>query len=116
MGESFSNAVVRTHPELGPIGVRGGAPIGARSTLMPAPGRTFGAPSSFGSVPVGRGGYAPGIVNRGNAGGGGFHGGAPSGGGGFHSAPSGGNMGGGGAHAAAPAAAPSGGGGGGAHH
>lgn len=120
VGESFTNAVVRTHPELGPIGNRGGASIGARSTFMPAPGRTVGAPASFGSVPVGRGGYAPGIVNRGNLGGSGFHGGAAprvsGGGGGFHGAPSGGNFGGGGAHASAPAPAPAQGGGGGAHH
>jgi Family of unknown function (DUF6600) len=132
LGESFTSAVVRTHPEMGPIGVRsfgtagphgemGLREGGPRSTFMPAPGRTFGAPASFGSARVGRGGYAPGIVSHGSFGGGGFHGGAASaggggshagGGGGFSSAGGGGFHGGGGA---APAAS-SAGGGGGAHH
>lgn len=101
-GESFTSALVRTHPELGPAGIRGGGTAGFRPGFMPAQGRTFGAPSTFGSVPVGRGGYAPGIVGHSSPGGSGFHGGASSGGG-FS----------GGGHAGA--SAPSGGGGG-AHH
>ncbi|MGB6871804.1 MAG: DUF6600 domain-containing protein [Acidobacteriaceae bacterium] len=101
VGESFTSALVRTHPELGPIDVRGGASLAGRSAFMPAQGRTFGAPPSFGSA--GRGGYTPGIVGRSSSGGsagGGFHGG-----GGFSAV--------GGGHAAA--SAPSSGGGG-AHH
>ncbi len=131
VGESFTNALMRTHPELGPVGMRGvGSPVGVRGGVspgfrpgfMPTPGRTFGAPASFGSVPVGRGGYSPGIVNRGNFGGGAFHGGgaAPgiSGGGGFHGGGGGGapSFGGGHAGAAPAASAAPAGGGGGAHH
>lgn len=143
MGESFTSALVRTHPDLGPvatrgvgssgahgfgaIGVRGGPAEGIRPGYMPAPGRTFGAPAGFGSVHVGRGGYAPGIVNRGGMGGGGFHGGGSpgmnaGGSGGFHGggggAPAPSFGGGGGFHGGAAPSAPSGGGGGGAspHH
>lgn len=116
VGESFTSALVRAHPELGPTGIRGGGSFGARSTLMAAPGRSFGAPSSFGSVPVGRGGYAPGIASHGNLGGSAFHGGASSAGSGFHGSAGGGVSSGGGGHASAPAASAPSGGGGGAHH
>lgn len=109
VGESFTSALVRTHPEINPAALRPGAAAGVRSTAMPVQGfRTFGAPTSFGSAAVGRGGYAPSMTSHagfGGASGGGFHGGASSGGASFSSA-GGGHVGG-----AAPAAS-----GGGAHH
>ena len=113
IGESFSSALMRAHPELGPMDVRGGS-LGTRSAFMPSQGRPFGA--GFGSVPVGRGGYAPGIVGRSSFGGSASHGGAASASGGFHGGSGGGGgFSGGGSHASA--SAPSGGGGGGgAHH
>jgi len=114
MGESFTTALVRTHPEMAPPGFRDGhgfAP-GVRSAYVsPALGvRTFGAPPSFsgarsgGFSSAGRGGFS-----ASGASGGGFHG-SSGGGGGF----SGGGFHGGGAVSAGGGA--SSGGGGGAHH
>ncbi|HEX3661455.1 MAG TPA: DUF6600 domain-containing protein [Acidobacteriaceae bacterium] len=108
IGESFTSALVRTHPELGPIDIHGD---GARSAFMPEPGRPFGAPARFGSTPVGRGGYAPGLVNHGS---GGFHPGATGAAGGFHGGGGAGVGAGGGFHGGGSAPAASGGGG--AHH
>ncbi|MGA7521478.1 MAG: DUF6600 domain-containing protein [Acidobacteriaceae bacterium] len=117
MGESYTSALMRTHPEFGSIGVRGGS-LGDRSAFAGA-GRTFGAPASFGSVHVGRGGFTPGIVSHGNLGGSGFHGGASSAGGGFHGSSGGGfhgSSGGGFSSAGGHAGGAASSGGGGAHH
>ncbi len=118
LGESFSSALVRSHPEMVPSELRNPA---FRGTYTPPAGvRTFGAPPSFGTPHITggfnggqRGGFNAGGAPRGsfsNGGAaprGGFGGGGASHGGGF-SAPAAG--GGGHAGGAAPA------GGGGAHH
>lgn len=116
LGESFTNALVRTHPEMGPANI-GSRPMpgiiaGPRGVYAPpsAGTRTFGAPPSFGS----RGGFTPpgnysgaghGSFSAGS-GGGSAHGMSGGGGGGF----SGG--GGGGGHVGGGAVSASGGGGG----
>lgn len=110
VGESFTSALGRTHPELG----LGANSIGARSIFMHTQTRSFGAPAGFGSG-VGRGGYAPGIVGHTTLGGGGYHGSVGSG---SAAHASGGSFGGGGSGGGGHVGggAPSSGGGGGAHH
>ena len=117
MGESFTNALIRTHPEMAPPGMRSGIVAGPRGTYNPSAGtRTFGAPPSFGS-PRSGGSPSEGFSGHGSfsagasggasrGGGGGASSGAASGGGGHAG---GGTSGGGGA-------APSSSGGGAAHH
>jgi hypothetical protein len=81
MGEGFTTALVRSHPEMGPaIGLRSTPGVtGLRSTYTPAilGGRTFGAPPTF-SAPR-AGGYSGGAASHGSfssgGGGGGFSGG-----------------------------------------
>ena len=119
MGESFTNALVRTHPEMAPSGLRStsGDGLGFRSPYTPSilGTRTFGAPPTF-SAPRAGGypGSSHGSFSAGASSGashsGGFSGGsAASGGGGGH-ASSGGAVSSGGGGAAASS------GGGSAHH
>jgi hypothetical protein len=111
MGESFTTALVRTHPEMAPsVGLRsipGGN--GFRSPYTPAivGGRTFGAPSTF-SAPR-AGGFSSAGASHGSfssSGGGGFSGGGGHVGGGSVSTGA----------STAPSAGASSAGGGGAHH
>jgi hypothetical protein len=111
MGESFTNALVRTHPELGPSGLRSTPGAGLRGEYTPAilGTRTFGAPPTFSAPHIGgysggnaagsRGSFSSGASSGGSRGGGGFSGGGAASGGG------------GGAHAGGGGAAPSSGGG-----
>ncbi|HEX4309945.1 MAG TPA: DUF6600 domain-containing protein [Acidobacteriaceae bacterium] len=121
MGESFTSALVRTHPEMMPSGLRSapGLGNGLRSTYAPSilGSRTIGAPPAFnapraGGYSSGSAGGSHGSFSAGSAShSGGFSGGgASSGGGGFHG---GGAVSSGGGAVSAPSA---GGGGGGAHH
>jgi hypothetical protein len=117
LGESFTNALVRMHPEMAtpagrPMSGLMASPRGTFNSLGMAT-RTFGAPPSFnapryGGAPSAGGGFSGsshGSFSAGSAGA--AHG--PSGGGGF--------SGGGGGHVSAGGgAAPSAGGGGAAHH
>jgi hypothetical protein len=112
MGESFTTALVRTHPELGPsVGLRsnpGGN--GFRSPYTPAivGARTFGAPPSF-SAPR-AGGFSSSGASHGSfsssSGGGGYSGGGGHVGGGSVSTGA----------SSAPSAGASSAGGGAAHH
>lgn len=120
MGESFTNALVRTHPEMMPEGLRTvpGGVAGVRSTYVPSilGTRTFGAPPTF-SAPRASGfspGASHGSFSAGSSAGGARGGGSSGGGGGF--------SGGGGSHAGGGTVSAGGGGGaassggGGAHH
>jgi hypothetical protein len=117
LGESFTNTMVRVHPEMMPhVGEQNGA---ARGRYVPPAGiRTFGAPAEFGARPAlgGRpGGFAPGGTPHGSFSNSGAGHGSPGAGGGAGGmshgggAPSGG--GGGASHGSAPS-----GGGAGPHH
>jgi hypothetical protein len=116
MGESFTTALVRTHPEMMAPGFRDtpGVVTGFRSPYTPSimGTRTFGAPTNFGTARTGgfSSGSSAGGASHGSfsSGGGGSSGGASSGGG-FH-----GGGGGGGASAGGGGGASAGGGG--AHH
>ncbi len=125
MGEGFTQALVRTHPELG-IGTLRSTPgqTGFRSTYVPSPGgtRTFGAPPTFNAPHVSGyygGGATHGSFSAGGSSSGGFHGGgssggsASSGGGGFHG---GGGTVSSGSVSAGGGASSAGSSGGGAHH
>jgi len=117
LGESFTSAVIRTHPEMAnPAGRPMSGLMTAPHGNFNPPGattRTFGAPPSFnaprysGAPSSGAGGAGRGSFSAGSAAGAGRGysggGGGASGGGGFS----------GGGHASAPSAAPAGGGGGG---
>jgi len=102
LGESFTNALVRTHPEMGP-GLRpmpGTTLASPRGAYVPAaPTRTFGAPPAFSGGRSGGftppGGYSGGSRGSFSAGGAGSARGS-GGGGGFS----------GGGHVSAPASAP----------
>lgn len=95
MGESFTSALIRTHPEMGPaLRSTPGFGNGLRGAYTPAivPGRTFGAPPTFnapraggysgGTSSGGRGSFSAGSSGGASHGGGGVSGGAASGGGG----------------------------------
>jgi hypothetical protein len=111
MGESFTAALVRTHPEMAPSGLRsvpGSSTVrGAYATPAILGNRTAGAPSSFssyhynGGSSASHGSFSSAASAAGHAGGGGS---AAASGGGGHAGGGGG------------APAPSGGGGGAAHH
>jgi hypothetical protein len=115
MGESFTSALIRTHPEMAPAGMlpAPGIVAGPRGIYNPSQGtRTFGAPPSFGapssggfSGNSGHGSFSSSGASRG----GGVSGGAASGGGGHAS---GGVSSSGGGGGAAPASSA----GGAAHH
>ncbi len=124
MGEGFTQALVRTHPEMGISAMRSvPGQTGFRTTYVPSTTgiRSFGAPPTFNAPHASgySGGASHGSFSAGSSSGGGFHGGgsfsggsASGGGGGFH--------GGGGGVSSAPSASAGGGassgGGGGAHH
>ncbi|MGC2297219.1 MAG: hypothetical protein WA476_00345, partial [Acidobacteriaceae bacterium] len=67
MGEGFTTALVRSHPEMGPaVGLRSTPGVSLRNGYTPAivGGRTFGAPPTF-SAPR-AGGYSGGAVSHGS--------------------------------------------------
>ncbi len=115
MGESFTDALVRTHPEMVPAALRSTAGVtGFRSPYTPSTmgSRTIGAPPTFGSY-HGSGSFYSGashgsFSSSGGAGHGSFSSGGGASGGGSH-------VGGGGVSAGGGAPAASAGGGG-AHH
>lgn len=103
LGESFTTALVRMHPELAPPALRAGAGTTLRGTYRPPEGvRTLGAPPNFGTPHLATGsgsrsGFNSGGASRGampSSGGahaGGFSGGAAAGGHVGGAAPSGGS-------------------------
>ncbi len=114
MGESFTAALVRMHPELGSSGPRMESGSAFRNSYTPAilGSRSFGAPSTPGSAPgsssANHGGFSSASASHGSYGGGGGHVG-----GGSAASSSGGGHAGGGAVSAGSASASSGGA---AHH
>ena len=94
MGEGFTSALVRTHPEMAPFGMRSTpGTSGFRGNYVPStPGtRTFGAPPNFssyhysgGASSASHGGFSGGAAHSGGSAGGGgaVGGGAHAGGGG----------------------------------
>ena len=122
LGESFSSAVVRMHPEMATPAGRpmSGLMANPRGNFNPPGTATRGAPPNFnaprysGAPPAGGGGFSGSGAGRGsfNAGGGAGSGrGSGSGGGGGFSGGSGGGGFSGGGHASAPPAGNAGGGG-----
>ena len=108
LGESFTDALVRAHPEMMPH-IEAGQGSGIRGVYVPPAGiRTFGTGAEFGARPAFQGARPGGFSPGGTP-----HGSFSNSGGASHGSFSGGGGGGG---ASRGGAAPSGGGGGGASH